>query len=122
MPATKKRPDFVGAPNPTLASDLLDQLVAFEPLRQEVVDTKLGASEAVIARVIQVDDDGSFVDHGDCPVFWNYVRRQLLLGKEDARWVVGRLVKSGQAFRLESLTEEESDLFAKVLSQVDESR
>ena len=42
MPTTKKRPDFVTAPNPTLGSDLLDQLVAFEPLRQEVVETKLG--------------------------------------------------------------------------------
>ena len=62
MPTTKKRPDFVAAPNPTLGGDLLDQLVAFEPLREEVLDTKLGPSEAVIARVIQVDDDGSFVD------------------------------------------------------------
>ena len=55
------------------------------------------------------------------PVFWSYVGRQLLLGKEEARWVVGRLTKSGQAFRLESPTEEENGLFAKVLSQVDES-
>jgi hypothetical protein len=121
MPTTKKRPDFVGAPSPTLASDLLDQLVAFEPLRQEVIDTKLGPSEAVIARVIEVAGDGSFVDHGECPVFWNYVRRQLLLGKEDARWVVGRLVKGGQAFRLESPTDEEQAIFAKVLAQIDES-
>jgi hypothetical protein len=121
MPTTKKRPDFVTAPNPTLGSDLLDQLVAFEPLRQEVVETKLGPSEAVIARVIQIDDDGSFIDHGESPVFWSYVGRQLLLGKEEARWVVGRLTKSGQAFRLESPTEEENGLFAKVLSQVDES-
>jgi hypothetical protein len=120
-PAKKRAPDFVAAPNPTLASDLLDQLVAFEPLRQEVIDTKLGPSEAVIARVIEVCGDGSLVDHGECPVFWNYVRRQLLLGKEDARWVVGRLTKSGQAFRLESPTEEENVLFATVLAQVDES-
>jgi hypothetical protein len=119
MPTTKKRPDFVIAPSPTLATDLLDQLVAFEPLRQEVVDTKLGASEAVVARVIHIEDDGSFIDHGECPVFWNYVRRQLLLGKESARWVVGRLVKSGQAFRLESPSEEESALFAEVLAHID---
>lgn len=122
MATTKKRaPDFVTAPSPTLASDLLDQLVAFEPIREEVIDTKLGASEAVIARVVQVNDDGSFTDHGEAPVFWTYVRRQLLLGKEDAPWVVGRLTKSGQAFRLESPTEEENVLFATVLAQVDES-
>jgi hypothetical protein len=119
MPTTKKRPDFVVAPSPTLANDLLDQLVAFEPIRSEVVDTKLGASEAVIARVIQIEDDGSFVDHGDCPVFWNFVRRQLLLGMESAPWVIGRLVKSGQAFRLETPTEQEQGLVAEVLGQVD---
>lgn len=120
MPTTKKRPDFVAAPSPTLASDLLDQLVAFEPMRQEVVETKHGANEAVIARVIQLDDDGGFIDHGECPIFWNYVRRQLQDGKEIARWVVGRLVKSGQAFRLEAPTEEESEIFVKVLGQVEE--
>jgi hypothetical protein len=118
MPTTKKRPDFVVASNPTLASDLLDQLVAFEPLRQEVVDTNLGASDAVIAGVIQVEDDGSFIDHGECPIFWNFVRRQLLLGMEATQWVIGRLVKSGQAFRLETPTEEEQALVADVLSQV----
>lgn len=119
MPTTKKRPDFIVAPSPTLATDLLDQLVAFEPLRQEVVDTKLGASEAVIARVIHVEDDGSFIDHGECPIFWNFVRRQLLLGMESAPWVIGRLVKSGQAFRLDAPTEKEQALVAEVLSQVD---
>jgi len=119
MPTTKKRPDFVVAPSPTLATDLLDQLVACEPLRQEVVDTKLGASEAVIARVIHIEDDGSFIDHGECPIFWNFVRRQLLLGMEEAQWVIGRLVKSGQAFRLETPTEKEQALVADVLSRVD---
>ena len=115
-------PNFVVAPTPTLGTDLLDQLVAFKPLREEVIDTKLGESEAVIARVVQVYENGASVDHGEAPIFWTYVRRQLLLGKEEARWVVGRLVKSGQAFRLEPPTEEEKALFAKVLSQVDEGQ
>jgi hypothetical protein len=121
MATTKKRADFVSAPNPTLATDLMDRLVAFEPLREEVIDTKLGPSDAVIARVIEIgDEDGTFVDHGECPIFWNYVRRQLLMGKEGARWVVGRLVKSGQAFRLEAPTEVDEAVFATVLLQVDE--
>jgi hypothetical protein len=119
MPTTQKRPEFVVAPSPTLATDLLDQLVAFEPIREELVDTKLGPSQAVIARVVQVDADGSSTDHGECPIFWNYVRRQLLLGMESAPWVIGRLVKNGQAFRLEMPTEKEQDILAEVLSQLD---
>jgi hypothetical protein len=116
-----KQPDFVAAPNPSLASDLLDQLVAFEPLRQELLETKLGESEAVIARVVQIEDDRSFIDHGECPVFWSYVRRQLLLGGETARWVVGRLVKTGQAFRLEAPSPTDEALVKGVLSQLEQN-
>jgi hypothetical protein len=101
-----------------LANDLIDQLVAFEPLREEVVDTKLGQSDAVFARVVEVTPDGSFVDHGEHPIFWMYVRRQLIAGMDEARWVVGRLVKSGQAYRIEAPAEAEHELFTKVLSKI----
>jgi hypothetical protein len=121
MPRTRQqlKADFIAAPAPTLANELLDRLVAFEPLRQEVVDTKLGPSEAVIARVIQVNDDGSTVDHGESPVFWLYVRRQLLLGVKSAKWVVGRLIKNGQAFMLETPSESDERLITEALDRHD---
>ena len=123
MPTTKAKPkpSFIAAPSPTLANELLDQLVALEPLRQEVIDTKLGPSEVVVARVIEVNDDGSVVDHGENPIFWSYVRRQLVLGMVSAQWVVGRLSKSGQAFRLEAPTEDEERLISQALERVDVS-
>jgi hypothetical protein len=120
MPRLKQpKADFVPAPSPTLANELLDQLVAFEPLRQEVVDTKLGPSDAVIARVVQINADGSFVDHGENPIFWLYVRRQLMLGLESAKWVVGRLVKRGQAFILEASTADDEQLIYQALDRAD---
>jgi hypothetical protein len=116
-----KPPAFTVAPTPSLANDLIDKLVAFEPMREETVDTKLGPSDAVIARVVEVADDGTFSDLGEHPIFWMVVRRQLVAGKEDAPWVVGRLIRAGQAYRLEAPTVSEMDLFAKVLSKVDGS-
>ena len=123
MPTTKTKPQpsFIVAPSPSLANELLDGLVAFEPLREEVIDTKVGPSDAVIARVIQINDDGSSVDHGESPIFWTYVRRQLLLGMESAPWVVGRLVKSGQAFRLEAPSADDLRNVAEALRRIEAS-
>ena len=112
-----KPPTFVGAPSPSLATDLLDKLVAFEPRGEEIIETKLGESQAVIARVLEIHEDGGFTDYGEHPIFWVYVRRQLLAGGDEAQWVVGRLVKAGQAFRLESPSETESMAIGKVLAK-----
>jgi hypothetical protein len=115
---TKRQPAFVGAPVPSLAADLLGELVAFEPGDEETIETTIGPSEAVMARVVVIHDDGTFSDLGENPVFWTIVRRQLLTGKEEAPWVVGRVVKPGQALRLQPPTDAEQSAIAKVLAKV----
>ena len=93
---------FVVATNPNLGDDIIDRIVAIRPLRRDVVETKLGLSEATYSQVVSVDEDGSATDHGEHPIFWTVVRRQLEGATEQRPWVVGRLIRSGQAYRLES--------------------
>ncbi len=114
MPATKN-PPFVTAPDVSLGSQLIDRIVALRPLRVEVVETKIGPSDATIADVLEIGDDGKIIDHGETPVFWSLVRRQLTFATEEQPWVVGRLVRSGQAYRLDSISEPETELVATAM-------
>jgi hypothetical protein len=92
---------FVVATNPTLADELVGRVVAIRPLRRETVDTKLGQAEAIYSQVVEISDDGTPVDHGEAPIFWTVVRRQLAKATPESPWVVGRLVLDGQAYRLD---------------------
>jgi hypothetical protein len=106
---------FVPAPEVSLGSDLLGRLVAFRPTRTEVIETKIGPAEAVLALVLEVTDKG-YVSHGEHPVFWTLVRRQLSAATPEAPWVVGRLTRSGQAYRLDPPTEQEAQSVSKALT------
>ena len=109
---------FVVATNTSRGEQLCDQILAIRPLGNEIISTKVGDSEATIARVVEVTDVGDAVDHGEFPVFWTVVRAQLAKATEQAPWVAGRLVKVGQAYRLDTLTPAEEDLVDQALAQV----
>jgi hypothetical protein len=107
---------FIAAPDINLGSDLIGKLVAFRPTRTEVVETKIGPSEAVYALTLEISDDGGYVSHGEHPVFWSVVRKQLAAATAEAPWVVGRLSRHGQAYRLDAPTEDEALAFGTALA------
>lgn len=115
--AGKKR-RFVVASNFSRGEQWLDQLLVIEPLRTETIATSIGDSEATIARVIEVGPDGQVTDHGETPIFWSVVRGQLTKATPETPWVAGRLVKAGNAFRLDTLTPAEETLIDGALVQV----
>jgi hypothetical protein len=109
---------FVIASNPTLAEEIVGRIVAFRPLRQERVETKIGPSDATYAQVVVIDDDGTPVEHGETPIFWTVVRRQLAKATPEAPWVVGRLVLDGQAYRLDPVNEPDLSLVDVALADL----
>ena len=100
--ATSRR--FVTASSFSQGDLWLDALLAIRPIRIQSVSTKLGETEATIAHVFEVLDDGTAVDHGERPIFWTVVQGQLRAAQPDAPWVAGILTKIGNTFRLDSLT------------------
>jgi hypothetical protein len=86
-------------------SEYIGQLLLIAPLRDELIQVTMNGkeqeSEATFSQVIKVNDDGTFVDLGESPVFWSYVRRQL---KEQTSpefpFVAGRIEKGARAFRI----------------------
>ena len=105
MTRTKKTVSFASAQNTSTADELLDSLVAFRPIETKTIETKIGDSEATICQIIVIDEDGQPTDLGERPIFWQVVRQQIAQASEAVPWIVGRLVKSGQAFRLDPLNE-----------------
>ncbi len=110
---------FVVASAFSQGDEWLDQLLAIQPLRTELVTTQHGEREATFARVIEVTDDGP-VDHGERAIWWSVVRGQLRQATPASPWVAGRLVKLGNAYRLDSLTPEEEVRIAEALTTVDD--
>ena len=115
MTTARKATAFVSAPDVSVGGQLLDRLVAFRPLREETIETKIGPSEATIAETIEINDDGTFVAHGEMPVFWQLVRRQLAHANKDQPWVAGRLTRNGAAYRLDPLNDTESKAVSDAL-------
>lgn len=113
-------PRFVSAATLSPADELLGKLAAYRPIEVREVETKLGVSEATLTQVVVITEDGQPVDLGARPVFWQLVRRQLALATPEAPWVVGRLVQIGQAYRLDPLTDTDTELVASALSALPE--
>jgi hypothetical protein len=121
MASNVKTRKFVVATSFSRGEQWLDKILVIQPLRTEVVSTSLGETEAPICRVIEVGDDGEPIDHGENPIFWAVVKGQLGQATEESPLVAGRLVKVGNAYRLDGLSEAEQDLVDKALDQLDEA-
>lgn len=89
-------------------SDLANtgKLLCFRPVGIEtfpvVIDGRAQNSEATIVQVVGVADGvGGFVDYGEHPVFWTFVRKQLAEQcDEEFPWLVGRLEKGRRSYRI----------------------
>lgn len=101
---------FASAINPSTAEDLLDVLAAYRPIETVTVETKIGTTQATVTQIIRITNAGEPVDLGERLIFWTVVRRQLAAASDAAPWVVGRLVKSGQAYRLDPMSEADGAL------------
>lgn len=119
MASRKRAPKFVVASSFSRGEQWLDQILAICPLRTEVVATKLGDSVATIAQVLEINDSGEMVDHGETPVFWAVVQGQLKQATNETPWVVGRLVRVGNAYRLDGLDDDEQGLVEKALADLE---
>ena len=109
---------FAVASTSTRGDQLCDELLLLKPLRRELLPTSRGDTQATIVHAIQVTDSGEGIDHGEFPVFWTVVQKQLLQATEDAPWIGGRLVKVGNAYRLDPLTDAEAALADQALAHV----
>jgi hypothetical protein len=118
MTSIKNSPAFASAENVSAADELLDHLVAFRPIESKAIETKLGISEATISQTILISEDGTATDLGERPVFWQVVRRQLAQASAKTPWIAGRFVQSGQAFKLETLTEADAGVVSKALKSL----
>jgi hypothetical protein len=109
---------FQPASLPTPADELLGRLLLARPIEDRDFDTRHGPSTATITQVIVIDDDtGVATDLGERALFWQLVRRELAAATDEEPWIAGRLVKSGQAYLLDSPTEAELAVLARVLEQ-----
>jgi hypothetical protein len=112
---------FVSAPDVSVGGLLLDRVVALRPILEDVVDTKLGPSAATVTHVLEIEGDGTYIDHGEIPLFWSLVRRQLAHATPEQPWVVGVLTRSGAAYRLEQLNELQTTAVTKALTAYEQS-
>jgi hypothetical protein len=118
--ASKKDPrKFVVASSFSRGEQWLNQILVIEPLRIEVVATRLGETQATIAKVVEVCDDGRAIDHGEAPMFWSIVQGQLTRATVEQPLVAGRLVKVGTSFRLDELNDDEQALVDRALARLD---
>ncbi len=73
-------------------------------------------SEATFCQLLDIAPDGTAVDLGERPIFWQIVRQQLAKATEQVPWIAGRLVQSGQAYRLEPLNPSDEHAVATALT------
>lgn len=112
---TREAVAFASATTTSTGEELLGRLVAFRPIEVKDIETKVGVSTATIAQVVEIDPDGTGTDLGERPVFWMVVRRQIAAATREVPWIVGRLVQSGQAYRLDPLTDADLPVVRKAL-------
>lgn len=118
MSATKL---VASVPEPvSLAEELLDQVVAFRPTREEEVETQMGSSDATFAQVVAVDSNGEAHDRGELPIFWLVVRAQLRKASPEVPWVAGVLAKPGKAYMLRPLSAEQNRLVEEAIARLSE--
>jgi len=98
----KKSPAFASATQPSSADELMGRLAAYRPVETREFETKCGPTVATIAQVVLI---GEAEDLGERPLFWVVVRRQLATATPEIPWVLGRLEQSGQAYRLQAISE-----------------
>ena len=119
MATRKKTPKFVVATSFSRGEQWLDQILVICPLHTETVATKLGDSQATIARVLEIGSTDQVTDHGENPIFWSVVQGQLKQATHEAPWVAGRLVRVGNAYRLDGLTDDEQVLVEQALADLE---
>ena len=117
MTSKEKARRFVVAGTFSQGDEWLDQLLVLQPIRTEVLETRVGEREATFARVIECTEGGA-VHHGEKPIWWSVVRGQLRAATPAAPWVAGRLVKLGNAYRLDGITPGEEAQVDAALTQV----
>ena len=120
MSKTPAQPIFASASSPSSADELLGKLAAYRPVEIREIETKLGMSEATIAQVVEITDAGDSINLGERPVFWQVVRRQLATATEEVPWVVGRLTKTGPAYRLEGIADTDGPAIQRALAGIPE--
>ena len=110
---------FAVASNFSRGEQWLDQILILKPLHTDLLTTSIGVNEATITHVLEVGDAGAAIDHGEQPIFWSVVRGQIAKATEQTPWIAGRLVRVGNAFRLDSLTPVEEDQVQQALEALD---
>jgi hypothetical protein len=110
---------FQPASLPTPADELLDRLLLARPVEDRDFETRHGPSTATITEVVVIDDEtGEATDLGERALFWQLVRRQLATATDERPWIAGRLVQSGQAYRLDPPAEAEYAVLTRALEQL----
>lgn len=118
-PADRPHAPTTGGINAPIAGrvrmpDLVGRLVALCPLSVEWLTVTMNGrqqeSEATIVHVLEIDERGGCIDHGEHPVFWRYVRKQLDdLATVECPWVVGTVVKLTRAYSISAPTLSQRD-------------
>jgi hypothetical protein len=116
--SSKNPPAFASASQPSSAEELLGRLAAYRPIESREFETRIGNSVGTVTQVVLIGDDGAVEDLGERPVFWTVVRRQLQAATVAVPWIAGRLVQSGQAYRLDAITEGDEPAVRKALGSL----
>ena len=101
--APPKAPESSTETFPKLA-DYLGQIVVLGPTEEVEVETKYKPDTKATRCIGWAWVGGKLVDLGDLLVFWGKVRAQLHEAIESKAYVVGRIVKDGRSYTLESVT------------------
>jgi hypothetical protein len=105
---------------PTVA-DLEGKLLAIEPSKVAVEPTKYGEKLLARARVIEIHPNGTWNEIDDDMLFAQQVIVEELERtlKNEAGYLVGRLIRPGKAWLLEAPDPDELELVDKVMSDID---
>jgi len=92
---------------PKLA-DYMGQVVVLGPTEEVTIDTQYKPTQKATRCVGWAWVTGKLVDLGDILVFWGKVRAQLHEAIASGAYVVGRIVKDGRSYVLETVTDEKT--------------
>jgi hypothetical protein len=118
QPTTQAERLFVPAPSVNLADDLVGRLLALRPHGAGQLETLL-EPRTLDCTVYELTEDGPEL-LGEHIIFWVRVGRQLMAVESVARWVVGRLIRSGKSYQLQPPTEAELPQIESALRQIDD--
>ncbi len=121
VPGAARLVSSVPAEAPSLGEQLLNQVVAFRPIREVEVETSRARAWATLARVVAIDENAHRTDYGELHVFWKVVRDQIRRqSTPEAPWVAGVMSQEGRAYQLRPLTDAQVQQIGQVIADLGE--